>query len=431
MAEISILVPVYNVEKYLGACLDSILNQTFTDFEIICMDDGSTDRSGQILDEYALKDRRIKVVHKKNSGYGNTMNRAVELATGNYIGIVESDDIIVPDMYQILFEKMKKFDLDMVKSDFYLMWDQEDNTMRTKYYALSDNDTMYNRVIDPQRELTAYLVEKFTWNALYKRGLLIENRIRYNETPGAAYQDNGFWFQTFYWAERIMVLNQPLYYYRQDNLMASSHKKKNLYDMKNEFDFIREFMIRHGDTRELLYKICFHLRMKAYLSTLGRIDFSLKLAFAEDIERERTYFEETKEACYDWMTDSQAKIIKSPVEYTENVMIGCRQITKEVIAEFSHIIVYGAGVYGERVAYRVKMAKNDTQILRIAVTALNGKNRECLGEKVCEIADCTDNKADSLIILAVKEETAPFYEMLTCLKELGFSNIISVSAKKL
>lgn len=431
MAEISILVPVYNVEKYLESCLDSILNQTFTDFEVICMDDGSTDRSGHILDEYAAKDIRIKVVHKKNSGYGNTMNRAVELAAGKYIGIVESDDTIAPDMYQILYDTIKKHDLDMVKSDFYLLWDKEDHTRKTKYYALSDNCAMYNRVIDPQEEPAAYLLEKFTWNALYKRELLIRNQIRYNETPGAAYQDNGFWFQTFYWARRVMVLDKPLYYYRQDNVMASSHNKKNLYDMKHEFDFIRAFMIQHGDRREMLYHICFHLRMKAYLFTLGRIDCSLKPVFAEDIERERAYFEETKEACYDWMTDRQISIIKNPVEYTENEMIGCRQITGEVISGYAHIIIYGAGAYGERAAYRVKAAKSEGQILQIAVTDLQGKSRECLGQQVCEIADCTGDRGNSLVILAVKEESEVFFDMLTCLKQLDFPNIISISAKKL
>lgn len=94
MTEISILVPVYNVEKYLRSCLDSILTQTFSNFEVICVDDGSSDKSGYILDEYARKDARIKVKHKENSGYGQTMNIAVSMASGKYIGIVESDDTI-------------------------------------------------------------------------------------------------------------------------------------------------------------------------------------------------------------------------------------------------------------------------------------------------------------------------------------------------
>lgn len=123
MAEISVLVPVYNVEKYLNLCLDSILAQTFTDLEIICIDDGSTDKSGEILDRYAENDARIKVIHKPNSGYGKTMNMAVSLASGRYIGIVESDDTIEKDMYQILYNCITRYDLDFVKTDHYATWD--------------------------------------------------------------------------------------------------------------------------------------------------------------------------------------------------------------------------------------------------------------------------------------------------------------------
>ena len=119
MAEISILVPVYNAEKYLEYCLESILAQTFTDFEVICMDDGSDDESGRILDTYAQNDKRIKVIHKANSGYGNTMNTAIQLSSGNYIGIVESDDTIELDMYQMLYECITQYDLDFVKTDHY------------------------------------------------------------------------------------------------------------------------------------------------------------------------------------------------------------------------------------------------------------------------------------------------------------------------
>ena len=182
MAEISILVPIYNVGKYLRACLDSILAQTFTDFEVICMDDGSTDNSGAILDEYALFDKRIKVFHKENSGYGKTMNAALRLAEGKYIGIVESDDTIEKSMYQILYDKVVNDNLDIVKSDFYLVWDNEDRAVRKQYFSLADRHEMYNRVINPNVELESYLVQKFTWNALYKKELIQRNNIRYNET---------------------------------------------------------------------------------------------------------------------------------------------------------------------------------------------------------------------------------------------------------
>ena len=423
MAEISILVPVYNAEKYLEYCLESILAQTFTDFEVICMDDGSDDESGRILDTYAQNDKRIKVIHKANSGYGNTMNTAIQLSSGNYIGIVESDDTIELDMYQMLYECITQYDLDFVKTDHYATWDNANGFVKKQYIKLTDDDKMYNRVLNPNEELQSYLLQKFTWNALYKRSFLIENNIRYNETPGASYQDNGFWFQTFYWSKRAMFLDRAFYYYRQDNEGSSIHSKQKVYAMKDEYDFIRNFMISNNDRREQLYQICFHLRMRGYLSTLGRIDCSLKMEFARAIREECAVFEKTGEAYYDLLTDEETAIIKNPTKYVDETAIGFKQITKEALAGFQNIIIYGAGAYGERVICRVRLSKTDDQSMQVAVTSLNGRRMQCQGERVCEIADCITERNISLVILAVKEDSAAFGDMLSCLRKHGFLHI--------
>ena len=107
--EISIIVPVYNVEKYLKRCIDSILNQSFTDFELILVDDGSTDNSGEIIDEYAIKDERIKVIHKENGGLSSARNVGIEYSKGNYIAFVDSDDYINKNMYKILYKNAIKY----------------------------------------------------------------------------------------------------------------------------------------------------------------------------------------------------------------------------------------------------------------------------------------------------------------------------------
>lgn len=104
MPQISVIVPIYNVEKYICRCVDSILNQTFTDFECILVDDGSPDNCGRICDEYAKKDRRVKVVHKKNGGLSDARNAGIEVAQGEYLGFVDSDDWIHPQMYEILYK---------------------------------------------------------------------------------------------------------------------------------------------------------------------------------------------------------------------------------------------------------------------------------------------------------------------------------------
>jgi glycosyltransferase involved in cell wall biosynthesis len=147
MAKVSIIIPTYNVEQYLKECMDSVVNQTLKDIEIICVDDGSTDSSGKILDEYAQKDSRIKVIHKENGGYGKAMNLGIDNATGEYIGIVEPDDYVELDMYKSLYNAAKEHDVDLVKADFNRFVDKK--SRRVFFYRkLDKSGNYYNRVIN-------------------------------------------------------------------------------------------------------------------------------------------------------------------------------------------------------------------------------------------------------------------------------------------
>ena len=117
--KVSIVVPVYNVEQYLRECLDSLINQTLEDIEIICVNDGSTDGSLSILREYESNDSRVKVIDKPNAGYGQTMNVGMDVASGEYVGVVDSDDCVATDMYERLYQIAKQEDLELIKADFY------------------------------------------------------------------------------------------------------------------------------------------------------------------------------------------------------------------------------------------------------------------------------------------------------------------------
>ena len=118
--KVSVVVPIYNVEKYLRVCLDSLVGQTLKEIEIICVDDGSTDSSKEIIREYVKKDARVKMIAKeKNSGYGNSMNQGFDMAGGDYIGILESDDFAEPTMYEKLYAAAHENSLDMAKSSFW------------------------------------------------------------------------------------------------------------------------------------------------------------------------------------------------------------------------------------------------------------------------------------------------------------------------
>lgn len=428
MPKISVLVPVYNVERYLRTCLESIVTQTFSDIEIICMDDGSTDKSGEILDEYARKDKRIRVVHKSNSGYGSTMNQAVSLACGEYIGIVESDDFIAPDMYERLYAAVDKNHLDFVKSDFFRLWTHEDGTKELEYRKLTERMDLYHKVLNPNEEKEAYYLEKFTWNALYRRSFLIEHGIRYHETPGASYQDNGFWFQTFYFARRVMFLNQAFYHYKQDNPDSSINSSKKVYAMKQEYDYIHEFLLRQGEGDKELFEICFYFRLDGYLFTLSMLDDQYKLELANMIKRECDVYEQKGEANFHRFSKDRLELIQQlkddPVQYVDKQIFQNTQI-RTLLNRYRHIIIYGAGACGKRVYRRIKRVINPEIAIDFAVTSLNGRLEYCYSNTVRELSEFERERNTCMVILSVKEESQAYREMKSILEKMGFRNVIS------
>lgn len=126
MPAISLLIPIYNVEKYLRECLDSVLAQSFTDFEAICINDGSTDSSRAIVQEYLDADGRFRVIDKSNSGYGASMNQGLDAATGKYVAILESDDAFTPDALEVLYNLATTHNAQAVKADFWFYWSQNE-----------------------------------------------------------------------------------------------------------------------------------------------------------------------------------------------------------------------------------------------------------------------------------------------------------------
>ena len=215
--KISIIIPVYNVEKYLHQCIDSVINQTLKDIEIICVNDGSTDNSLNILNEYAKNDTRIRIINKKNSGYGDSMNKGIDVATGEYIGFVESDDFASLNMFEELYNLAKEFDAEVVRSNWYRYKEDSSNKESTNLYI----DIPKNCIINPIEYKDLYIVHTLIASAIYSRKYLNEFNIRFLPTPGASYQDTSFEAKTIMTANRIIVTNESFYNYRIDNPNSS------------------------------------------------------------------------------------------------------------------------------------------------------------------------------------------------------------------
>lgn len=310
--KVSIIVPVFNVCKYLPECLDSIIGQTLKNIEILCGDGGSNDGSLEILREYEKKDSRIKVISKEKSGYGQSMNDCFDIAKGDYVGIVESDDVVRPEMFERLYAIASENDLDWIRSDIFYYYSMLQPNLRLKKESIIYGGDFYNLVLNPQEDYRPYKSGLRTWSGIYKTSFLRENGIRHNETPGGSYQDVGFYLKTLFYAKKVYFLDEAFYMWRQDNPASSVHyDSTKLVDKSlNEWELDKKYLIKNN------------LGERAWASYRYRQFFSLRwtleMAKGPDVERVLACFrKEFKEAFYKKQLD---KGFFSDYEW--NMMVG-------------------------------------------------------------------------------------------------------------
>ena len=279
MIKVSIIVPVYNVENYLRECLDSLIHQTLKEVDIVCVNDGSTDSSPAILQEYAARDSRIRIISQENGGYGKAMNQGLDAALGEYIGIVEPDDYVDLHMFQDLYETAKMHNLDFVKADFFRFTKAADGSERLEYEPLDRSGRHYNQLFNPSKMPEAIRFTMNTWCGIYRREFLNRYQIRHHETPGASFQDNGFFFQTFIYGQRAMIVDQPYYHNRRDNPNSSVKSKEKVYCMNIEYDYIQDLLKRDPDIWNRFKYMYWWKKFQNYLFTLNRIAPQFKEGF--------------------------------------------------------------------------------------------------------------------------------------------------------
>jgi len=206
---ISVIVPVYNVEKYLRKCIDSILQQTYTNLEIILVDDGSPDNCGRICDEYAQSDSRVKVIHKQNGGLSDARNAGIDIAEGDYINFVDSDDYIAPNMLKHLMDKIKQYDADI--SLCTIIGVNENYAIRGNIQDFLEKDTLLSNI--ESMELTFIDKSNSFVSAcakIYKAWLLKQTGIRFPE--GRLYEDMFTTYKLFFHAKRVVLSNREMYF---------------------------------------------------------------------------------------------------------------------------------------------------------------------------------------------------------------------------
>ena len=206
---VSIIVPIYNAEKTIGRCIDSILNQTYKEFELILMDDGSMDTSGEICDEYAEKDGRIRVIHKENSGVSDTRNQGIDAARGEYLQFPDSDDWITPDATGLFIRAAAESQCDMVIADFYRVIGE-----RVSKKESIEADGLMGKIeyAENMMKNPADFYYGVLWNKLYKRSVIEEYNLRMDSSISWS-EDFMFNLEYIRHIQTIYVLKVPVYYY--------------------------------------------------------------------------------------------------------------------------------------------------------------------------------------------------------------------------
>ena len=239
MVKVSVIIPCYNVAKYLGQCLDSVLKQTFQDFEVICVNDGSTDKSLEILQQYAEKDARIKIIDQENKGLSEARNVALDMAQGDFIAFADSDDYYAPNFLELLLNTQKDTGADIVGCEFQKIYKSTD--------VLKPISQVHPKIYKDALKVLLHkdnFIHFNVWNKLYKRDVIGNMRF----VPHIYYEDWVFNCCVFERANHFAWIKEKLYAYRVSNssIMRSDFNEKKLHDYVTGIHEVHDYFITNA-----------------------------------------------------------------------------------------------------------------------------------------------------------------------------------------
>ena len=274
---ISIIIPVYNVEKYLPKCLDSVINQTYQNLEIICINDSSPDNSLSILEEYAEKDKRIKIITKDNTGVSNARNSGLDIASGEYIMFIDADDWVSINICEAMYNIAKEKNIDVVMCDYIKEFSNvsKQNYTFDKNICFNKDDVkhkLYRRMIGLYNDELAHPEKADNlctiWAKLYKRSIIEDNDIRfYDIRKIGTYEDGLFNLDVFRCTNTVFYVAEGMYHYRKDNKDSITTKYNK--DIEKQHEVIHRYMIEYIEKYNLDNEFKIALQNRLALELLG------------------------------------------------------------------------------------------------------------------------------------------------------------------
>ncbi|MEA5007115.1 glycosyltransferase [Clostridium tyrobutyricum] len=277
--KISVIIPIFNVARYLCKCINSIINQTYSNLEIILVDDGSTDNCGFICDNYSLKDNRIKVIHKENGGLSDARNTGLDKATGDYVSFIDSDDYINKEFYLTLVNMIIKYNADIAQCEFLKVYENYSNKYDLKSYNDDNITVLSNKEALNNLFNENYVNTVVVWNKIYRRKLF--KNIRYPK--GKVHEDEYTTYKLLFNAGKIVSTSKKMYYYlqRSNSIMGKGFNIKSL----DKLEAYHHQVIFYND------KKLFELADMAKLSFENIIRVSISMTLRSKLDNKNRLFD--------------------------------------------------------------------------------------------------------------------------------------------
>lgn len=371
MPKVSIIMPSLNVAPYIEKCMDSVSGQTLQDIEVLCVDADSTDGTHEILEKYAKQDTRVHLLRDDKHSTGYAKNLGIDMAKGEYIGIVEPDDYIEPDMYRRLYEAAMADRADVVKCDYsvYVTLDNQCFYVPKKLSFVPDD---YGVLMNPKETLKPFGWEMYTWAGIYRTDFLKKKKIRHHETPGAAYQDIGFWFQCYAESEKVKLIPSTGYCYCKDNPDASTKNANHLIRGLDELAWVKSFYGCQKNRWEYLQPawILEIIRFVTMASNslagdelhalLSRVRAMLADTMIDE-KRMKALLKNWEYEKYKLFSSPSATLERAITEKKKNVQDGQRKL-KQILDEHDNLIIVSAGSHGANLQIILKKNFNRAAI---------------------------------------------------------------------
>ncbi len=264
--KISIIVPVYNTELFLDKCLESLYEQTFKDYEVLMINDGSTDGSLKIMEKYQNKSEKFQIIQNLNKGISFSRNLGLSEAKGDYIAFVDSDDFVSPDFLKILYNKAVESNADIVVCN-YIIYNYENNTEIKYPFKLKEG--LYKKPKALKHLIYDCRINYYVWNKLWKRSVLVENNINFLDM---CFEDTDFSIKAFYNAREVFIVSNELYYYvKHEKSMTAFVDTNKIKDYLYALAGIRVFLEEKKAFKN--YRLCFFIHSIRVLFTTFKLIF--------------------------------------------------------------------------------------------------------------------------------------------------------------